>query len=75
MSLLLAQAILSNSKNLPLKLLPLMCLQIEFPYLPEDSYRAKKSLFIDSPNSVNLYELVTPPNYQNLFIIGILELP
>jgi hypothetical protein len=49
--------------------------QIEFPYLPEDSYRAKKSLFIDSPNSVNLYELVVPPNYQNLFFIGIAELP
>jgi dimethylaniline monooxygenase (N-oxide forming) len=49
--------------------------QIEFPYLPEDSYKAKKSLFIDSPNSVNLYEVVVPPSYQNLFFIGIVELP
>jgi hypothetical protein len=49
--------------------------QIEFPYLPEESYKAKKSLFMDSPNSVNLYEAVVPPSYKNLFFIGIVELP
>jgi len=30
---------------------------------------------MDSPNSVNLYEVVVPPSYQNLFFIGIVELP
>jgi dimethylaniline monooxygenase (N-oxide forming) len=45
---------------------------IEYPYLPEDSYRAKDGQF---RNTLDLYELVLSVNYRNLFFMGILELP
>jgi dimethylaniline monooxygenase (N-oxide forming) len=45
---------------------------IEFPYLPEDSYRAKDGQF---HNTLDLYELVMSVNCRNLFIMGVLELP
>jgi dimethylaniline monooxygenase (N-oxide forming) len=49
---------------------------IDYPYLPLDSYLTKNNTVIDAlDNPVNLFELVVPPNYQNLFFIGLIESP
>ncbi|KAI9727213.1 MAG: hypothetical protein M1834_008473 [Cirrosporium novae-zelandiae] len=46
---------------------------LDFPYLPQDSFHAAQSKFMQSDKSLNLYQMIVPPNYQNLFFLGILE--
>jgi len=49
---------------------------IDYPYLPVDSYLTKNNKVIDAlDNPVNLFELIVSPNYQNLFFIGLVESP
>jgi dimethylaniline monooxygenase (N-oxide forming) len=48
---------------------------IDYPFISEDCYRSKHSMFMDSPNSVHLYRLTVPPHIRNLFIMGVFQLP
>jgi dimethylaniline monooxygenase (N-oxide forming) len=47
--------------------------RIEYPFLSDEYYRAERSAFIDSPNSVHLYQMTVPPLYPNLFFLGLYE--
>lgn len=44
-----------------------------YPVIPEKYYKSSHSEFMDSPNSVHLYQLTVPPQHPNLFIMGIFE--
>lgn len=67
--------LLTNGKLLELDAI-ILCTgyRIEYPFISEECYRAERSHFIDSPNSVHLYQLTVPPHYPNLFFLGLLEL-
>lgn len=51
--------------------------KIDFPYLPRDTYRPKTTskTSLDTENAINLYELIYPVEYRNLFFIGLIEVP
>lgn len=48
---------------------------IDLPYLLDEYYRMeKKDSLLPSRNSLNLYKLVAPPRFPNLFCIGYIHL-
>ncbi|OJD11146.1 hypothetical protein AJ78_08029 [Emergomyces pasteurianus Ep9510] len=47
---------------------------IDAPYLPEESYHAKDSSVLKSPNTLDLYKMIISPRFTNLFFIGYVEL-
>jgi dimethylaniline monooxygenase (N-oxide forming) len=46
----------------------------KFPYLPEDAVQAQTGTS-EAWQDLNLYKLIKPLNYDNLFMLGLVELP
>ncbi|KAL1967172.1 hypothetical protein VTN77DRAFT_3463 [Rasamsonia byssochlamydoides] len=67
--------LMNNGKMLELDAI-ILCTgyRIDYPFISGECYRAQRSEFVDSPNSVHLYRLTVPPHYPNLFFLGLYEL-
>ncbi|EEH36264.1 dimethylaniline monooxygenase [Paracoccidioides lutzii Pb01] len=46
---------------------------MEAPYLAKETYHVENNPILKSHNSIDLYKLVVPPQFTNLFFIGYIE--
>jgi dimethylaniline monooxygenase (N-oxide forming) len=48
--------------------------KLKLPHLPDDAWRSKNPELADIGNATDLYKLMCPLKYENLFMVGLLEI-